>query len=145
MLFDENKNYKEISDEAFDNEIERFKNSSEIIGTIYYYYKDKKGNIIRKERNGNNMSLENDLELVSKYYVVRIKVDEPLCFQFEDIGDAYKIYNLGNFYISELFKMNKESIEKVQKMFKQYDKNYANLSFPFTDEEFLSKYNRRNK
>ena len=144
MLFDEKLNYKSIDDEQFQNEIERFKGSSNIIGTIYCYFEDKNGNIIKKEKNSNNLFDSEDLKLVSKYYVIRIKIDEPLCFQFEDVGDAYKIYNLGNFYISDLYKMKEENKEKIRKMFEDYDYNYKSISFPFNDEEFLLKYNRRN-
>lgn len=145
MLFNENKNYKEIDEETFNNELERFKNSSDIVGIIYYFYKDKTGNIIKKERKSlRTPTVENDLELLVKYYVIEVKVDEPICFEYEDIGNAYKIYNLGNFYISDLFKMKKDKMEEITTKFLNYDKNYNTLSFPWTDEEFITKYNRRN-
>lgn len=145
MLFDESKNYKEIDDNTFNNDLERFKGSSDIVGTIYLFFRDEKGNIIKKIRNNiSDLKIEDSLTLISKYYVVRIKVDEPLNFQFEDTGDAYKIFNLGNFYISNLFKMSEEKSIKIREMFNNYDEKYKEFTFQYSDDEFLLKYNKRN-
>lgn len=146
MLFDENKNYKEINDDKFEFEIESFKENSNIIGTIYYFYKDDKGNIIKKSRSKLDVKplIKNDYTLISKYYVIEVKVDEPLCFDYEDIGNAYKIYNVGNFFISDIFKMDDEKKKIIKSKFDLYDENYKSMVFPWTDDEFIIKFNKRN-
>lgn len=145
MLFDKEKNYRIISEDTFNNELVNFKENSNIVGVIHYFYKDKNGNIIHKERKTNRkILLQEDLELIVKYYTIEIKIDEPMCFDYEDIGMTYKIYNLGTFYISSLFKMKTEKSNEIKSMFENYDKNYKSMTFPWTDEEFIMKYIKRN-
>lgn len=146
MLFDENKNYKEMNHDKFELEIGSFKGNSNIIGTIYYFYKDDKGNIIKKSRSKVDVKplIKDDYTLISKYYVIEVKVDEPLCFDYEDIGNAYKIYNVGNFFISDIFKMDDEQKKIIKSKFDLYDEKYKNMVFPWNDEEFIIKFNKRN-
>lgn len=34
---------------------------------------------------------------------------------------------------------------EIRKMFEEYDTNYKSMEFPFTDDEFILKYNYTNK
>jgi hypothetical protein len=75
-----------------------------------------------------------------KYYIERIKLKDQFIFNTPDVGDAYHIYNLCYFFISDFAElMSKESKEEYRKLFLEYDKSYQNMKFPFNDYDFLTK------
>lgn len=68
----------------------------------------------------------------------KIKIFNPYKFHFQEIGNAYYIYDLGYFYISDFYKDFKPfKNEKVYSLFIEYDKKYHNIKFPFKDDEYL--------
>lgn len=68
----------------------------------------------------------------------KIKIFNPYKFHFQEIGNAYYIYDLGYFYISDFYKDFKHfKNEKVYSLFIEYDKKYHNIKFPFKDDEYL--------
>lgn len=80
-----------------------------------------------------------DINVLYKYYIKKIHyLNEPLGFYSSDNGEAYHIYNIGYFYIDGYFDQDKDEFKVIQELYKKYNDNFNNLSFPFTDEEFLS-------
>ena len=144
MLYDSHLEYSLISKDEFESNLELIASGdAKIINSIKIFLKNKNTNEIRMaicntERDElSNYNLK-EWQILVKYYIKRIKVYDPYKFHFQEIGDAYYIYNLGYLYISDFYKAfePKEDI-KIKELFIEYDKKYTTMMVPFTDDEFL--------
>lgn len=137
-------NYKFIfkGKDYFEKEIQNIKKngSCSLDAIIVYYYKDNKGNIQSFIRDINTDIMEYDFtnyEFISKYYITKLSFNQS-AFINREYDTVITIYNIGDFKIfADMEDKNSEDFEKAIKMFKDYDKSYNELSFPFTDEEYL--------
>ena len=80
-----------------------------------------------------------DLNVVSKYYVRKIHYYNETDNLLFDEGEPCYIVNLGYFFLNGMVELSNKGKEKVKEMFDNYDKEYTNMTFPFTDEEFLNR------
>ena len=79
-----------------------------------------------------------DLNIVSKYYIRKIHYYNETDNLLFDEGEECHIENLGYFFLDGMVELSDNDKEKVEEMFDNYDKEYTNMTFEFTDEEFLS-------
>lgn len=144
MLYDEHLEYSAISKNEYDSNLEFVSTGdAKVIRSIILFCKNKNTNEVKKitydceKKNFMNCNFD-DWEIIVKYYVECIKIFNPYKFHFQEIGNAYYIYGLGYFYISDFYKDLKPlKNEKVYNLFIEYDKKYNDIIFPFKDEEFL--------
>lgn len=144
MLYDERLEYSKISKEEYEYNLEDIINGdAKLVKSILIFCKNNTTNELKKfeitaEKNEFKKCNLKDWKIIVKYYVERVKQYNIYKFYCQEIGEAYYIYGLGYFYISDFYKDMKPFVnEKIKKMFDEYDKNYNNIKFPFTDEEFL--------
>lgn len=139
MLFDEKNDYEFISESIYNKQTKDIENGDATIEkSICIFYREE-DNIVKKEI-FNKEDIINDKNILVKYYIERIKLKDQFIFNTPDVGDAYHIYNLGYFFISDFAElMSKESKEEYRKLFLEYDKSYQNMKFPFNDYDFLTK------
>lgn len=144
MLYDEHLEYSKISKEEYEYNLEDISNGdAKLVKSIVMFCKNKITNEVKKieinaEKNEFKNYDLNDWEIIVKYYVEKIKQHDIYKFHCQEVGEAYYIHGLGYFYISEFYKDMKPFInEEIQDLFNEYDKNYHNIDFPFTDEEFI--------
>lgn len=144
MLYDEHLEYSKISKEEYEYNLEDISNGdAKLIKSILIFAKNKNTNEIKQfeintEKNDLKNCNLNDWKFIVKYYVEKIKQHNIYKFHCQEIGEAYYIYGVGYFYISEFYKDMKHSInEEIKCLFKEYDNNYHSIVFPFTDEEFI--------
>lgn len=123
--------YEKIDEKKYNDLMDLYEGEQEVKGTIYSFYEDEHKNIYRL------INLEKPCDswiLLSKYYVVSMNLDKEI---YDIERKLIHIINLGYFIISGPF--YKKNNDKT--IFDIYDKNYKNLKFEFTDEEFLKEYN----
>ena len=144
MLYDEHLEYSKISKEEYEYNLEDISNGdAKLVKSIVMFCKNKITNEVKKieinaEKNEFINYDLNDWEIIVKYYVEKIKQHDIYKFHCQEVGEADYILGLGYFYISEFYKDMKPFInEEIQDLFNEYDKNYHNIDFPFTDEEFI--------
>ena len=80
-----------------------------------------------------------DLNIVSKYYIRKIHYYNETDNLLFDEGEECHIENLGYFFLDGMVELSDNDKEKVEEMFDNYDKEYTNMTFEFTDEEFLNR------
>lgn len=123
--------YEKIDEKKYNELMDLYEDEQEVKGTIYSFYEDEHKNIHKL------INLEKPCDswiLLSKYYVVSMNLDEEV---YDIERKLIHIINLGYFIVSgPLYKKNNNKT-----IFDIYDKNYKNLKFEFTDDEFLEKHN----
>lgn len=144
MLYDEHLEYEKISKDEYDFNLEDIANGdAKLINLIVVFGKSLKTNEIKKfeissEKNDMKNCNLDEWEILVKYYIQRIKQNNIYKFNCQEVGEAYYIYGLGYFYISDFYKdMEPKLNEEIRNMFIEYDKNYHMITFPFSDEEFI--------
>lgn len=144
MLYDERLEYSKISKEEYEYNLEDIANGdAKLVKSILMFCKNNTTNELKKfeitdEKNEFKNCNLNDWKIIVKYYIERVKQYDIYKFNCQEVGEAYYIYGLGYFYISEFYKDMKPFVNKeIKKLFDEYDKNYHNIEFPFTDEEFI--------
>lgn len=136
MLYDRSCRYEEIDEVDYNELLDLYEGKSEVKGKIYSFYEDKEKNIHKLI----DLDIpDNKWNLLSKYYVISMDLESDMPRINERL---IHIINLGYFIIREPFKLT-DIEDKL--IFDNYDKNYKNLNFNFTDEEFLEKYNYFNE
>ena len=79
-----------------------------------------------------------DLNVVSKYYVRKIHYYNEADNLLFDEGEPCYIVNLGYFFLNGMVDIPENKNEELEAGFHNYDENYNNMTFEFTDEEFLA-------
>ena len=136
MFYEENYTYKRIDKSDYDEFIDLYEGEEEIKGTIYSFYEDEQKNIHKLI----DLKLPGEKwNLISKYYVISMELesDMPLITQ-----KLLHIVNLGYFIVTGPFYFDTFE-DKV--IFDNYDKEFRNLTFEFTDDEFLKNNNYFNQ
>lgn len=104
---------------------------------IVYFYKDKDN--IKKLVRYNDTDVRTvdfkNMEIVSKYYIRKLSYNLEL-YLGSEYDTIISVYGVGDFRIIADYVEKKEDL-KSKEMFEKYDKEYSNMHFPFTDEEFL--------
>lgn len=144
MLSDSNYKFIYMNDNYFENEIQNISKdgSSSIEGIIVYYFKDENNNIIKIVRKNNTDISDFDFskyDLITKYYITKISNDF-LPYQGSEYDSTINIYDIGDFKIlADMEDKENEEFTKSEELFREYDKIFNSITFPFTDEEFLEK------
>ena len=100
---------------------------------IIFKYADK----YIKVDNLNDLDSINEEGLICKYYIEKIHFYDDVRNEDFEFGDAYHIYNVGYYYIGGFVKSRLISKDVINKTFSDYIANYKNMTFLFTDSEFL--------
>ncbi len=144
MLYDEHLEYEKISEEEYNFNLEYVTNKdAKLINSIIVFCKNIRTNEIKKfEINAEKNEMKNcnldEWEILVKYYIQRIKQNNIYKFHCQEIGEAYYIYGLGYFYISDFYKDMKPKLnQEIRELFVEYDKNYHIMTIPFSDEDFI--------
>ena len=129
-----------ISKETFDNLMKtRDMDKTYDYHYIVVKYQDKTDILTMKIDKEEDLEKLNNLKVISKYYVEKnhyYNESDNLLF---DEGEPCYIVNLGYFFLNGMVELSNKGKEKVKEMFDNYDKEYTNMTFPFTDEEFLNR------
>ncbi len=144
MLYDEHLEYERISEDEYNFILEDIANGdAKLVNSIVVFGKNLKTNEIKKfeisaeKNNMKNCNLD-EWKILVKYYLKRIKQNNIYKFNCQEVGEAYYIYGLGYFYISDFYKDMKPKLnEEIRDLFIEYDKNYHIMTFPFSDEDFI--------
>lgn len=125
--------------ETFDNLIK----TRDIDRTYDYHYivvkyQDNKDTLTLKIDKIEDLEKLKDLNVISKYYVRKIHYYNESDNVLYDEGEECHIEKIGYFFLDGMVELSNNDKEKVEEMFDNYDKNYNNTNFEFTDEEFLS-------
>lgn len=144
MLYDEHLEYEKISEEEYNFNLEDITNKdAKLINSIIVFCKNIRTKEIKKfEINAEKNEMKNcnldEWEILVKYYIQRIKQNNIYKFHCQEIGEAYYIYGLGYFYISDFYKDMKPKLnQEIRELFVEYDKNYHLMTIPFSDEDFI--------
>ena len=144
MLYDEHLEYEKISEEEYNFNLEDITNKdAKLINSIIVFCKNIRTKEIKKfEINAEKNEMKNcnldEWEMLVKYYIQRIKQNNIYKFHCQEIGEAYYIYGLGYFYISDFYKDMKPKLnQEIRELFVEYDKNYHLMTIPFSDEDFI--------
>lgn len=135
---------KKISEEEYNFNLEDITNKdAKLINSIIVFCKNIRTKEIKKfEINAEKNEMKNcnldEWEILVKYYIQRIKQNNIYKFHCQEIGEAYYIYGLGYFYISDFYKDMKPKLnQEIRDLFVKYDKNYHLMTIPFSDEDFI--------
>ena len=125
--------------ETFDN----LMNDRDIDRTYDYHciivkYQDNTDILTMKIDKVEDLEKLKDLKVISKYYVRKIHYYNESDNLLFDEGEECHIENLGYFFLNGMVELSKENKKIVEEMFKKYDSEFNNITFEFTDEEFLS-------
>lgn len=144
MLYDEHLEYEKISEEEYNFNLEDITNKdAKLINSIIVFCKNIRTKEIKKfEINAEKNEMKNcnldEWQILVKYYIQRIKQNNIYKFHCQEIGEAYYIYGLGYFYISDFYKDMKPKLnQEIRDLFVEYDKNYHIMTIPFSDEDFI--------
>lgn len=105
---------------------------------IIVKYQDNTNTLTMKIDKVEDLEKLKDLNVISKYYVRKIHYYNETDNLLFDEGEECHIENLGYFFLDGMVELSNNDKEKVEEMFDNYDKNYNNMNFEFTDEEFLA-------
>lgn len=127
-----------ISKETFDKLInDRYIEETYDYHCIIVKYQDNTDILTIKIDKVEDLIKLKDLNIISKYYVRKIHYYNETDNLLFDEGEECHIENLGYFFLDGMVELSDNDKEKVEEMFDNYDKNYNNMNFEFTDEEFL--------
>ena len=136
MFYEENYTYKKIDKSDYDELIDLYEGEKEIKGIIYSFYEDEYKNVYKLI----DLEVPNEnWNLISKYYIVSMELD---CDIPHITRKLLHIINLGYFIVSGPFYF--DTFEN-KFTFDNYDKDFKNSTFKFTEDEFLKKNNYFNK
>lgn len=129
-----------ISEETFDKLI----NDRDMDKTYDYHYivvkyQDNTDILTMKIDKVEDLIKLKDLNVISKYYVRKTHYYNETDNLLFDEGEPCYIVNLGYFFLNGMVELSNKGKEKVKEMFDNYDKEYTNMTFEFTDEEFLNR------
>lgn len=133
----EDDNYYESSQKDLETTIE-YSNEKDIYLYHFIYILTNENELIKID-NINDLERFNINDVKIRYYFTKVHYctgEDELSYEY---GDLYKIEQLGYFRIGGSGKKDLIDKEKIKKMYENYNENYKNLSFNFTDEEFLNK------
>jgi hypothetical protein len=137
MLYDLDYEFIFKGNDYFDKEEKETKRdgSSYIESIIVYFYKEDNTikHFIRKSDTDIKDINFKENDIICKYYIKKLSYYSVL-----DIDTVINIYNIGDFKITNEF-VNKKTDMESKELFDKYDKEYHNMTFPFTDDEFLEK------
>lgn len=129
-----------ISKETFDKLInDRYIEETYDYHCIIVKYQDNKDILTIKIDKVEDLIKLKDLNVISKYYVRKIHYYNETDNLLFDEGEECHIENLGYFFLDGMVELSDNDKEKVKEMFDNYDKEYTNMTFEFTDEEFLNR------
>lgn len=129
-----------ISKETFDKLInDRYIEETYDYHCIIVKYQDNTNILTMKIDKVEDLIKLKDLNVVSKYYIRKIHYYNETDNLLFDEGEECHIENLGYFFLDGMVELSDNDKEKVKEMFDNYDKNYNNMNFEFTDEEFLNR------
>ena len=125
--------------ETFDN----LMNDREIDRTYDYHciivkYQDNTDILTMKIDKVEDLEKLKDLKVISKYYVRKIHYYNESDNLLFDEGEECNIKNLGYFFLNGMVELSDKDRKIVEEMFQKYDNKFNNITFDFTDEEFLS-------
>ena len=128
-----------ISKETFDKLInDRYIEETYDYHCIIVKYQDNTDILTMKIDKVEDLIKLKDLNIISKHYVRKIHYYNDSDNVIYDEGEECHIENLGYFFLNGMVELSDKGKEKVKEMFDNYDKEYTNMTFEFTDEEFLS-------
>ena len=129
-----------ISKETFDNLMkDRDVEETYDYHCIIVKYKDNTGILTMKIDKVEDLIKLKDLNIISNYYIRKIHYYNETDNLLFDEGEECHIENLGYFFLDGMVELSDNDKEKVKEMFDNYDKEYNNMNFEFTDEEFLNR------
>lgn len=136
MLFEEN--ISVITEEEFNCELEGVKDKAYLYHFIIVKYKEKYDIKTLKLDQVEDLEELKSKEIITKYYLKKIHYYNSCDNENFALGEPHHIYNLGFFYIGGILNSSKDNLILIKELLKEYEDNYKNMKFPFTDEEFLS-------
>ena len=128
-----------ISKETFDN----LMNVREIDRTYDYHciivkYQENTDILTMKIDKVEDLEKLKDLKVISKYYLRKIHYYNESDNLLFDEGEECHIENLGYFFLNGMVELSDKDKKIVEEIFEKYDNEFNNITFVFTDEEFLS-------
>lgn len=135
----EDKNYSIIDEKYYNSLMKNInKNETYLYHFITVKYRDNNDIITVNIDQVKDLNQIKDKNILFKYYVQNIHFYNEFNNILYDNGEPYYIYNIGYFLIGGDVSMNKKDKEIARSMFDKYNKEYLDMRFPFSDEEFLS-------
>lgn len=129
-----------ISKETFDNLMKtRDMDKTYDYHYIIVKYQDNTDILTMKIDKVEDLIKLKDLNVISKYYVRKIHYYNETDNLLFDEGEPCYIVNLGYFFLNGMVDISEKENEELEAGFHNYDENYNNMSFEFTDEEFLNR------
>ena len=129
-----------ISKETFDNLMKtRDMDKTYDYHYIIVKYQDNTDILTMKIDKVEDLIKLKDLNVISKYYVRKIHYYNETDNLLFDEGEPCYIVNLGYFFLNGMVDIPEKENEELEAEFNNYDDNYNNMSFEFTDEEFLNR------
>ena len=129
-----------ISKETFDNLMKtRDMDKTYDYHYIIVKYQDNTDILTMKIDKVEDLIKLKDLNVISKYYVRKIHYYNETDNLLFDEGEPCCIVNLGYFFLNGMVDIPEKENEELEAEFNNYDDNYNNMSFEFTDEEFLNR------
>ena len=129
-----------ISKETFDKLInDRYIEETYDYHCIIVKYQDNTDILTMKIDKVEDLIKLKDLNVISKYYVRKIHYYNETDNLLFDEGEPCYIVNLGYFFLNGMVDIPEKENEELEAEFNNYDDNYNNMSFEFTDEEFLNR------
>lgn len=128
-----------INKERFDNLIEdRETDRTYDYHCIIVKYQENMDILTMKIDKVEDLEKLKDLKIISKYYVRKIHYYNESDNLLFDEGEECHIENLGYFFLNGMVELSDKDRKIVKEMFQKYDNEFNNITFDFTDEEFLS-------